>query len=828
MGTRQEDGDTDSDEHGQDSEPSEDVERMEKSDSDDGDNEVDAHFTTPTVKMLHTCRQCSSEFESNNKLHTHICDGTCKPNHQNNADTYTGYALEGEPEVVRSTAKECPGNGLEFRNWHYATTKARFTRGKTAYSDVCIDTGCGITLIDRKFLKSKLPNLKIRKMKKDLWVRGIGSNRYSTMEYVVMDFYIPGTKEGKAKEAWFTREAHIVDDLKANVLIALDATVPEGFTIDLPNSTCTIKYCDNIVIPIRIKAKAGERISKTIKAAGRTVIPAKSMGIIPVYQVDIPSGRDYVFEPGATPVTLYAHLVDSGLTQVLATNYTNTAVTIPRAQRLGRVHDMEHDGCFFLHNSDYALAERPPAHKIVPDTESENGTRLHIPSPSRSTIPTRPTIHEGVSSYSQLRNDSSVTSPLDVSSPGSHQVTRSTSSVYSDRMKDSTSAYPISTIAQRDTPRHFKDGTTSTTRATVSPSENKPQKTKVHSGLGKKHTSDSTTSSKSPNATTDTLESLHPTGVTIYGNQDTCEKLGRVVEQHRILWEDRGGFADVPVEDWLRVPRKTNWEDLSKGKAKVYPLGIRDREVIDKEFDKLQSQGRVEWTSRHTPFSYPVFVVWKNTGTTRKGRAVVDIRGLNAITQKDAYPVPLQTEVIAMVHDSKFISTIDATSFFYQWRVHPNDRHKLTVVTHRGQETFKVAVMGFCNSPAYVQRQIDRILRPCRNFARAYVDDIVIYSRTLNEHLHHLHLVFCELEKANISIKAAKSYLGYPSISRSKSRLLRSHYSCRQTKCDQSTKIPPDTQGPRNLPWNDRIPPVLHSVLRTNGRSSAKAKDRPA
>ncbi len=65
-------------------------------------------------------------------------------------------------------------------------------------------------------------------------------------------------------------------------------------------------------------------------------------------------------------------------------------------------------------------------------------------------------------------------------------------------------------------------------------------------------------------------------------------------------------------------------------------------------------------------------------------------------------------------------------------------RHKLTVVSHRGQESFNVAVMGYENSPTYMQRQFDRLLQVYRQFARVYVDDIVIYSKKLEEHLAHL------------------------------------------------------------------------------------------
>ena len=143
---------------------------------------------------------------------------------------------------------------------------------------------------------------------------------------------------------------------------------------------------------------------------------------------------------------------------------------------------------------------------------------------------------------------------------------------------------------------------------------------------------------------------------------------------------------------------------------------------------------------------------------------VVDIRALNAITQPDAYPLPLQSDIIQAVQGCQYISVVDCSGFFYQWRVHPEDRHKLIVVSHRGQESFNVAVMGYRNSSAYVQRQIDRVLRLCRRFARAYVDDIVIFSRSLTEHLSHLRKVFGILSKSNISIKPGKAFIGYPSV----------------------------------------------------------------
>lgn len=72
--------------------------------------------------------------------------------------------------------------------------------------------------------------------------------------------------------------------------------------------------------------------------------------------------------------------------------------------------------------------------------------------------------------------------------------------------------------------------------------------------------------------------------------------------------------------------------------------------------------------------------------------------------------------------------------------------------------------MGFKNSPAYVQKRIDIILRPFREFARAYIDDFVIFSISFKEHIAHLHLIFLFSQSIGMRLNPKKSYLGYPSV----------------------------------------------------------------
>lgn len=89
----------------------------------------------------------------------------------------------------------------------------------------------------------------------------------------------------------------------------------------------------------------------------------------------------------------------------------------------------------------------------------------------------------------------------------------------------------------------------------------------------------------------------------------------------------------------------------------------------------------------------------------------------------------------------------------------------MTIVTHRDKKTFNVAVMKYKNSLLYVQRQTNRVLRSCRNFVRAYIDDVVIFSKFLQEHLENLRSVFDFMLINNISINLKSAFLKYFSMS---------------------------------------------------------------
>lgn len=261
-------------------------------------------------------------------------------------------------------------------------------------------------------------------------------------------------------------------------------------------------------------------------------------------------------------------------------------------------------------------------------------------------------------------------------------------------------------------------------------------------------------------------QTVLPNGITVYGKGPETDRLAEVLMSFNV-WGDDGSTARIPEEEWMEVPLKEGWENRLP-KPHVYRVSPKDRECIDRTFDPLREAGKLSPATGHTPSAYPVFVVWKtvtdqNGQTKEKGRVVIDLRGVNKEVVPDLYPIPIQEDIINMVRGCRYITVIDACRFFYQWPVKRSHRNRLAVVSHRGQEIFNVAIMGFINSVPYVQRQMDRLLNDLE-FARTYVDDIIIASMTFDEHLNHLSTVLQRLQDIGIRLEPTKAFVGFPSV----------------------------------------------------------------
>lgn len=179
-------------------------------------------------------------------------------------------------------------------------------------------------------------------MTTSITVRDLGAIKHQIDKYAMTFIYLPGKNEsGASVKALIYREIHLVNGLKANMLIRNDILGPEKIDILVSSSTAHIKSC-NVTIPIIIQSRSVQQ-NRPVHSTKTLVISPHSEMLIPVHSIRSLPDRDYLFEPtDSANFAIYAHLVDIETKAVLARNEHDKSIKIPRNFRLGRITELEY------------------------------------------------------------------------------------------------------------------------------------------------------------------------------------------------------------------------------------------------------------------------------------------------------------------------------------------------------------------------------------------------------------------------------------------------------------------------------------------------------
>ena len=179
------------------------------------------------------------------------------------------------------------------------------------------------------------------------------------------------------------------------------------------------------------------------------------------------------------------------------------------------------------------------------------------------------------------------------------------------------------------------------------------------------------------------------------------------------------------------------------------------RQDVRRELEEMLDHGIIEHSS--SDWASPLVIVRKKDASLR---LCVDYRRLNSHTKADAYPMPRVDDLIDQVAGSPYITTLDLTKGYWQVPVAKEDCEKTAFTTPFGLYQFTRMPFGLQGAPATFQRMVDKLLNGLNEFASAYIDDVIVFSKTWNDHLQHLEAILGKLQEAGLTVKQKKCQLG--------------------------------------------------------------------
>ncbi|GJT56529.1 putative reverse transcriptase domain-containing protein [Tanacetum coccineum] len=218
-------------------------------------------------------------------------------------------------------------------------------------------------------------------------------------------------------------------------------------------------------------------------------------------------------------------------------------------------------------------------------------------------------------------------------------------------------------------------------------------------------------------------------------------------------------FPEVFPDDLFGLPLIQEIEfqiELTLGATPVakspYHLAPSELEELSGQLKELQDKGFIRPSS--SPWGALVLFVKKKDGSFSM---CIDYRELNKLTVKNRYPLPRIDDLFDQLQGSQFFSKIDLRSGYHQLRVHEDDIPKTAIRTRYGHFEFTIMPFGLTNAPTVFMDLINRVCRPYLDkFVIVLIDDILIYSKTQEEHVEHLRLVLGLLKKEKLYAKFSK------------------------------------------------------------------------
>lgn len=267
--------------------------------------------------------------------------------------------------------------------------------------------------------------------------------------------------------------------------------------------------------------------------------------------------------------------------------------------------------------------------------------------------------------------------------------------------------------------------------------------------------------------------------------KDQTNRLKRVIEKNESAFGLDGRLGNYPAK--VKIRMKENAKPVS---LPPFPQSPAKREVIDKQMDSWIQLGVIEPSV--SPWGAPTFITYRNG----KPRMVIDYRKLNKQVIPDEFPLPKQEDILQALTGSSWLTTLDALAGFTQLEMEEESKETTGFRSHHGLYQFRRLPFGYRNGPSVFQRVMQNVLAPYLwIFTLVYIDDIVIYSKTFDDHLVHIDHVLGAIAKAGITLSPPKCNFAFQSLILLGQKVSRLGMSTHKSKIDAILEL----QEPRNI-----------------------------
>ena len=253
------------------------------------------------------------------------------------------------------------------------------------------------------------------------------------------------------------------------------------------------------------------------------------------------------------------------------------------------------------------------------------------------------------------------------------------------------------------------------------------------------------------------MESAHETHADAHIDASLTDQQQREVV--KLITEFSDIFSDLPGYTHL-LTHDLVLETEQPFRLKPYPVPFAKQSLIEEEVDSMLKSNVIEHS--HSPYASPLLLVKKADG---KLRPVVDFRRLNKNTRFDAEPIPNpEDDIFAKLSGNRYFSKLDFCKGYWQIPLGEDSKEKTAFATSRGLFQFRVMPFGLVNAAATYSRLMRMLFNDLNNVEN-YIDDVLVFSDSWNEHVNTLREVFMRIRDAGLTIKPSKCHFGQSSIS---------------------------------------------------------------